>query len=136
MLVLAVVVAVILGACTYVGLATVRLSSLDPVGAALTWLTFDAYAVAAALVVVALAVGALVVSRPKFLACLALVVAVVLPFGAAYLGVSLGIPVATRHVAADGAVLTDLLDALDQADLGGPARAVLGWVLDQVAGPG
>ena len=114
-LALAVVVAVILGTCAYLGLATVRLSSVDPLGAALTWLTIDAYVLAAVLVVVALAVGVLVVSRPKYLACLASVVAVVLPFGAAYLGVSLGIPVAARNAAVDGAVLADLLDALDRA---------------------
>jgi hypothetical protein len=135
-LVLAVVVAAVLGACTYLGLATLRISAADPWGVAWTWLTAIAAAAAAAVLVFLLGVVALVVSRPKLVAALATVVALVLPVVVLKFALSFGIEAAARHAAMDGGTLVDLLTAgVDQlGSVNGPVRDVLDWVLRQVAG--
>jgi hypothetical protein len=131
-LVLAVVVAAVLGICTYVGLATVRITASDPWGTAWTWLTVCGAAALAAVVVFLLGVVALLVSRPKLVAAMATLVALVLPFVALKFGLSFGIAAVTRHAGMDGAALVDLLTAgLDQLGsvAGGPVRDVLEWVI-------
>jgi ABC-type Na+ efflux pump permease subunit len=126
---LAVLGAVALGGCLYLGLATVRLSSAEPFATALDWLAASGVAAGAALVALVLAVCSLVVSRPRYVAVLATGLALALPPVAVYLAVSAGLAVATRNVAADGTELVALVSgALDQLGVeAGPVRGVLEW---------
>ena len=133
-LVLAVVVPLLLGICIYAGLATLSLSTDNAFSSLASWLTTCGIVAGAAVAVFVLAVCAVLVSRPKFVAVTAAIVAVVLPVVVVHLAVQLGLAEAGHNVAADSTGLVNLLNAAANGlgDADGPAHAVLdrllGWV--------
>lgn len=100
-LLLAVVVAAVLGVSGCLALVSIDIVSADPVGVALGWATVAGLSAVAALVVVILALATLFLCRPKSVALLAVVAAVVSPVVAVYLAVSIGVDVATQKATAD-----------------------------------
>jgi hypothetical protein len=130
---LAVVVAVVLALLCYLALATVRITAVDPLGTLSIWLTAITVTAGAAVVVLALAVVAVVRSRPRILAVVALVVALVLPAVLTHLAVSSGLAVAASHAAADGGEVADLLIPLLErygVDTGPVGDLLEGWGAD------
>lgn len=136
-LVLAVFTAAVVGLCLFLGLYSVRLSAAAPVDTAAFWLVTLAIAAAAALAVLLFAVLALLVCRPRRVAGLAVLAALVLPIAAGYLAVSSGAGVAVAHLGADGVPLADLVGpALDRLGVPtGPLRAIAGPLATWLSGP-
>jgi hypothetical protein len=130
---LAVVVSAVLALLIYLALATVRITSVDPLGALSTWATAITITGGVAVAVLVLAVVAVVISRGRILAIVALVAAVALPAFLVHVAVSSGLAIAARHAALDGGEVADLL--LPLLERYGVDAGPVGDFLDEWSGP-
>lgn len=126
----AVATAVTLGVSGYLALATIDITSTDPFGPALAWTVVAAVAALVAVGVVLLGIVAVIWCRPRGLAALGLVAALVLPVAAVLVAVPAGFHTARQKTAdeltVDGGVADRVVDLADTWNVHlGPARDLL-----------
>jgi hypothetical protein len=129
-LIAAVAAAATLGVSGYQALATIDIVSTDPFGPALAWTVVAAVAALVAVGIVLLGIVAVIWCRPRGLAALGLVAALVLPVAAVLIAVPAGFHTARQQAAdeltVNGGVADRVVDLADTWNVHlGPARDLL-----------
>ncbi len=134
----AVLMALLLGASSYLFLGSVHLISLHPLSAAMGWLTLLTVGTVGAVITIGLSLLAVLWCRPRMLAGLAVAASIGLPILTVTLGVMFGVGVAQENLTADlrqepAAAAELAVGAIDhwQIDAPAPVRVLLEYLADR-----